>query len=66
MEFSLIYKNDLDLIRIALMKDAIQEIIGSNTKYSLNMPYHPYARQDRVCAQGDAFRCSLDAVYFPL
>ena len=51
----MIYKNDLDLIRIALMKDAIQEIIGSNTKYSLNMPYHPYARQDRVCAQGDAF-----------
>ena len=55
VRFNLIYKNDLDLMRIALMKDALQEIIGYDVKYTLSMPYHPYARQDRVCTDGDAF-----------
>lgn len=53
--FKVYYKNDIDLMRVALMKNALQNLFGYKISYNLWIPYHPYARQDRVCADGDAF-----------
>jgi ribose-phosphate pyrophosphokinase len=42
------------IMELALLVDAINRIMGEYTPMSLICPYLPYARQDRVCAKGEA------------
>lgn len=48
-----------DLMKILLAKDAL-EIKGIKA-FDLIMPYIPYARQDRVCADGESFSLKVFA-----
>lgn len=50
--FAYIRSND-DLMLLLLLTDALKR--NSYKRCILHMPYIPYARQDRVCAEGDAF-----------
>ena len=50
-----------DLIRLILLKDAVDEINVYNVKAKLKMPYAPYARQDRRCDTGEAFSLKVVA-----
>lgn len=54
----LIWNSD-DLMELMLVLDAIIKI-NKDAKINLVIPYFPYARQDRVCNEGDAF--SLEVV----
>jgi len=53
-------KNSDDLMKLLLLEDAIRNELG-DYELHLNIPYVPYARQDRVCAKGDAFSLSVFA-----
>lgn len=63
--------NSDDLMRILMAKDALHRL-GAR-RFSLVLPYIPYARQDRVCNEGEAFTlkvfadiinsCRFDKVY---
>ena len=44
-----------DLISALMMADAIRKYKISIRQFNLYIPYLPYARQDRVCAKGEAF-----------
>ena len=46
-------KSSEDIIRLLMVNDAIKRH-STDIKVSLVMPYIPYARQDRVCNQGEA------------
>lgn len=48
-----------DLMHLLLLKNALDTKYG-NIYSSVIIPYFPYARQDRVCAEGDAF--SLEVI----
>lgn len=48
-----------EFMRLLLLTDAIKRI--GVKEITLQMPYIPYARQDRVCANGDAFSLKLFA-----
>jgi ribose-phosphate pyrophosphokinase len=43
-----------DVIKLLMVKDALDRKMYTS-RISLNMPYIPYARQDRVCNLGEAF-----------
>lgn len=57
------FKDDLhkDFFIVANAIDAIRENFGSNVKINLEIPYLPYARQDRVCSIGEAFSLKVFA-----
>ena len=44
-----------DFIDILLVENALRKKYGDRLKLNLELPYLPYARQDRVCAPGQAF-----------
>lgn len=46
------YENDAELVKIALLKDALVRV--GATDIQLKVPYFPYARQDRVCNPGES------------
>jgi ribose-phosphate pyrophosphokinase len=48
-----------EFMRLLLLTDAIKRI--GVKEITLQMPYIPYARQDRVCANGDAFSLKIFA-----
>lgn len=48
-----------ELMRLLLVTDALKR--QDVTDITLEMPYIPYARQDRVCAPGDSFSLKLFA-----
>lgn len=48
------YQSSDDLIYLLLFVDAIRNKC-STTTINLLIPYFPYARQDRVCAEGESF-----------
>ena len=48
-----------ELMRLLLVTDALKR--QDITDITLEMPYIPYARQDRVCAPGDSFSLKLFA-----
>ncbi|WPH64698.1 ribose-phosphate pyrophosphokinase [Vibrio phage vB_VpaP_SJSY21] len=52
-------KNSGDVMRLAMVKDALDRMDASHIK--LVMPYMPYARQDRVCSYGEAFAVKIMA-----
>ena len=49
-----------DIMRLAMVVDAIRQKYVA-TKIDLTIPYFPYARQDRVCNDGEAFSVSVMA-----
>ena len=50
-----------DLVDILLMENALREKYGDDLQLNLELPYLPYARQDRVCAPGQAFSLKVFA-----
>ncbi len=50
-----------DLLDLLLIDNALENHYGQQLALSLEIPYLPYARQDRVCAQGQAFSLQLMA-----
>jgi len=44
-----------DMIDVLLAENALRNKFGAGLKLNLELPYLPYARQDRVCAPGQAF-----------
>lgn len=48
-----------DIMRLILAKNALE--IKGIKRFKLVMPYLPYARQDRVCADGEAFSLKVFA-----
>lgn len=43
-----------DIMELVLLVDALRRAAGAHIKIHLICPYLPYARQDRVCATGEA------------
>lgn len=50
-----------DLIDLLLSKNALDQHFATPVKVNLEIPYLPYARQDRVCASGQAFSLQVMA-----
>ena len=47
--------NSDDILDLLLLENALRHKYGNELKLNLELPYLPYARQDRVCAPGQAF-----------
>lgn len=54
-----LYQSDVELMEVALLKDAFSNL-GQKVVF-LDIPYLPYARQDRVCSPGEAFALKVFA-----
>jgi ribose-phosphate pyrophosphokinase len=52
-----------DLFRIALAKDALERLVPEYSVINLFLPYIPYARQDRICDNGESFSLKVFADY---
>jgi len=50
-----------DLMELALVLDAVKRFFATPIKAELVLPYMPYARQDRVCAVGEALSLRVAA-----
>ena len=50
-----------DLMDLVLVENALRHQYGEDLKVVLEIPYMPYARQDRVCAPGQAFSMEVFA-----
>ena len=50
-----------DLMSLLLVENALRQRYGEALKINLELPYLPYARQDRVCALGQAFSLEVMA-----
>ena len=50
-----------DILDLLLLVNALRNQFGSELKVNLELPYLPYARQDRVCAPGQAFSLEVFA-----
>lgn len=50
-----------DLMALLLAHNALQNYYGEDLLINLEVPYFPYARQDRVCAKGQAFSLQVIA-----
>lgn len=48
------YQSNDDIVNLFLLVDAIRRKYSTNTDIRLTMDYIPYARQDRVCNQGES------------
>lgn len=55
------FESNSDLIDLALAVDAIRRKAGYGVDIHLFMPYLPYARQDRVCNQGESLSVKVIA-----
>jgi ribose-phosphate pyrophosphokinase len=53
-EITLEFEGNDDLFNLALLVDAVRRELGHDILIELQMPYLPYARQDRVCARGES------------
>ncbi len=54
-------QNSNDLVDLLLLKNALDNAYEETVELSIELPYLPYARQDRVCAPGQAFSLQLMA-----
>lgn len=57
VEIELLFESNDDLINLALLVDAVNEwfkLENYKPRIVLNIPYFPYARQDRVCNPGES------------
>lgn len=59
VDITLQFRSSDDLLDLLLLNNALRHQYG-DIKISLSIPYLPYARQDRVCAEGQAF--SLEVI----
>ena len=50
-----------DLMDLLLVANALRHVFGQNLAINLELPYLPYSRQDRVCADGQAFSLEVMA-----
>lgn len=48
-------QNSVDVLGIAMAKNALENTDGQKLPTRLFLPYVPYARQDRICDRGEAF-----------
>ncbi|NRB79621.1 MAG: ribose-phosphate pyrophosphokinase [Saccharospirillaceae bacterium] len=48
-------------IRLMMMVDALRRMVGPKVPMELVIPYFPYARQDRVCVEGEALGVAVMA-----
>lgn len=55
------FESNSDLIDLALTVDAIRREAGYGVDIHLLMPYLPYARQDRVCNEGESLSVKVIA-----
>jgi len=62
LTFTLKAKSAHDLIELAMVKDAAKRQFGQKQSY-LKLSYIPYARQDRVCDEGEAFSLKVFCDY---
>jgi len=53
--------NSKDLLDLLLVVNALRHQFGQSLEIDLDIPYLPYARQDRVCAEGQAFSLQVMA-----
>ena len=53
--------NTEKLMDVLLIENALRHKYGQELKLNLELPYMPYARQDRVCAPGQAFSLEVFA-----
>ncbi|KMT66284.1 ribose-phosphate diphosphokinase [Catenovulum maritimum] len=51
------------LIRLMLAVDALKRLTHNNVPIELVIPYFPYARQDRVCVEGEALGAAVMATF---
>ncbi len=51
--------NSDNLIDLLLINNALENHYGESILLNIEIPYMPYARQDRVCAEGQAFSLQL-------
>jgi ribose-phosphate pyrophosphokinase len=54
------FQSSDDIVDLILVVDALRERFGESISLTLDIPYFPYARQDRVCNGGESF--SLRAI----
>lgn len=50
-----------ELIKLLMAKDALNRLLDNSVTIELYIPYFPYARQDRVCVEGEAFSAAVMA-----
>ena len=50
-----------ELMKLIIAVDALKRLFGSKLSMELICPYFPYARQDRVCVEGEALGVSVMA-----
>ncbi len=50
-----------ELMKLIVAVDALKRLFGSKLSMELICPYFPYARQDRVCVEGEALGASVMA-----
>lgn len=58
---TLSWEGNDDLINLALLVDALRRKYTRGLELSLNIPYFPYARQDRVCNKGESLSVKVIA-----
>ena len=61
MKVTAVLKSSDDILELLLTMDALRRTCGPLIKYSLEIPYFPYARQDRVCNGGEALSLKVMA-----
>lgn len=54
VKITLDFKSNSDLFDLALLVDAVRRFYKHGVILALEMPYLPYARQDRVCNEGES------------
>lgn len=60
-EIRLDFQGNGDLIDLALLVDALHQQSRNGILIDLDIPYFPYARQDRVCSEGESFSLKVVA-----
>lgn len=50
-----------ELMKLIIAVDALRRLLGNQVSITLNCPYFPYARQDRVCVAGEALGAAVMA-----
>lgn len=55
--------NSSKMVRLMIAVDALKRLTDESTPIELVIPYFPYARQDRVCVEGEALGAAVMASF---
>ncbi|XQF92475.1 ribose-phosphate diphosphokinase [Pseudoalteromonas espejiana] len=55
--------NSSKMVRLMIAVDALKRLTNESTPIELVIPYFPYARQDRVCVEGEALGAAVMASF---